>query len=754
MFRLRDFYHLPELDPLMQQVIQAGPGLVITAGLDPRGDLLAESTGTLLPSGRSFIFDILVQDYLETFPQARAIRLSPHKTVKPPRHLRKRLQVVHSQPGEVGSTGNGEDEYAAAIRREATRAPDLLVVDRLTPGSAPAVADALKRGQRVSVQLDTILRGAEVARQVAGMPDGETLLAGLTWVVAVRRMPTLCTKCRTPSVPTQEQIGRLCGLYPHLAPLAEPLASDPAAARLFFQPGSCEHCHAGRLGDIAVFDVFHLDRDLPNALLQQSQLSLEEYMLRLAAQGRLALADLLELEVDQLHRTYTLLATSEQSLADTNRKLSVKLAELEAANRVLEQRTEVLVALQDINHALITSAPLSELAGRVCKRAGKLCGAERVILYYQSQEAGGDTEVLAVSGWPANLIGKQVLTPIQPEPGGGLKPFTQRPPGVHERDPFKALAGLAVPLIAQGTQVGRMVVQTAAKARFSPGETSLLQTIADQAALAIQRAGLVDELRAKILQLEQAQVELVQKERLERELELARQVQQSVLPVTFPPAPGLQFSALNEPARQVGGDFYDVFVPGEGKLGLVIGDVSDKGMPAALFMALTRSLILAEARREASPRVVLENVNRLLQELGQPNQFVTVFYGVVDPATRLLTYSRAGHDRPVLLRHGKLQTLGGQGAVLGVLEDDELNLSEEQIELAPGDCLVMYTDGLTDVLSPAGEFFELPRLQQLLIDVAGLEAKELCQAVFDGLRDYQAGAEQFDDMTLLVMQVV
>jgi serine phosphatase RsbU (regulator of sigma subunit) len=271
--------------------------------------------------------------------------------------------------------------------------------------------------------------------------------------------------------------------------------------------------------------------------------------------------------------------------------------------------------------------------------------------------------------------------------------------------------------------------------------------------VAIQRAGLIEALQEKIAQLEAAQSELAVKERMEHELELARQVQQSVLPRVFPLVPGYSFAAHSEPARWVGGDFYDVILLDAERFGIIVGDVSDKGMAAALYMAQTHSLLRAEARRESSPVKVLRNVHRLLQDLGRAHMFVTVFYGIVDGPARRLTYARAGHDRPLLLRGGDVFPLGGEGTVVGFPGLDDLHLSEEQVDLSPGDRLVLYTDGMVDLRAPGGRPFGLNRLVSLLQAGTGMHPDELCSTVFDTLAAHQAAAEQYDDMTLLIVGV-
>jgi sigma-B regulation protein RsbU (phosphoserine phosphatase) len=169
-------------------------------------------------------------------------------------------------------------------------------------------------------------------------------------------------------------------------------------------------------------------------------------------------------------------------------------------------------------------------------------------------------------------------------------------------------------------------------------------------------------------------------------------------------------------------------------------------------MALTRSLIHAEAKRSPSPRQVLLNVHRLLLEMSQADMFVTVFYGVLDPAQGTLRYARAGHDRPLLFSPstGECRFLAADGILLGYVE--KVSLEEVGVHLRPGDLLVLYTDGITDTNSPAGDFFGVERLREMVSTAGGLGAQGLCDLIFEHVDRFQAEAVQHDDMALLVVE--
>ena len=254
-----------------------------------------------------------------------------------------------------------------------------------------------------------------------------------------------------------------------------------------------------------------------------------------------------------------------------------------------------------------------------------------------------------------------------------------------------------------------------------------------------------DELKA-------AQAQLVEKERLERELQLAAEIQISILPQALPKAPGYTFGAAMYPARMVGGDFYDVFPVATDRIGMVIGDVTDKGVPSAIFMARTHALIMSEASHGGTPGEILRRVNHHLIELAQSDLFVTVLFGILDCPSGKFDYARAGHEHPLLLNaSGKVQDLPrAVGQPVGIM--DQFLLDENSLVLLPGCSLLAYTDGVTDERNPRGVTYGYARLIKTLERARGRDGRQICEAILAALRRYQGEAAQEDDITMVVLQ--
>ena len=253
-----------------------------------------------------------------------------------------------------------------------------------------------------------------------------------------------------------------------------------------------------------------------------------------------------------------------------------------------------------------------------------------------------------------------------------------------------------------------------------------------------------DELKA-------AQAQLIEKERLERELKVAAEIQLSILPAVLPSHPSFDFGGRILPARQVGGDFYDVFDLGDNKMGVLIGDVADKGVPSAIFMARAHALIIAESDRATTPGEVLRMVNNHITRLEKSTQFVTALYGVLDMSTREFSYARAGHEPPLLLEaNGTVQRLSYQsGMALGLWEN--ITLDEYKFIMPKGSLLVMYTDGMTDCRDPKGKPFGLDRIINTMAGLKGFTAQSSCDELFETLMSYQNGSRQEDDVTLVAV---
>jgi serine phosphatase RsbU (regulator of sigma subunit)/predicted ester cyclase len=245
--------------------------------------------------------------------------------------------------------------------------------------------------------------------------------------------------------------------------------------------------------------------------------------------------------------------------------------------------------------------------------------------------------------------------------------------------------------------------------------------------------------------------ERIERERVEQELQVARRIQQASLPKVVPQLEGWQITPFYRPAREVGGDFYDFHPLSEGRLGVVVGDATGKGVPAALVMSTTCGMLqlAAQASESSSPSEVLERVNEALTVRIPSNMFVTCFYAILDPKSGTLSYANAGHDLPYLWHSGEAEELRARGMPLGLMPG--MSYEEKETELDAGEVVLFYSDGLVEAHDPRGEMFGFPRLQALVAKHGEVEA--LGDLLMEELYTFVGeGWEQEDDITLLTLK--
>lgn len=302
-------------------------------------------------------------------------------------------------------------------------------------------------------------------------------------------------------------------------------------------------------------------------------------------------------------------------------------------------------------------------------------------------------------------------------------------------------ARLVVPLLSQGELVGMLSLgERRSEQDYASDDLALLDSLATQAAPALRVAQLVRQQRA----------EARERERIAQELQVARLIQQTLLPREVPSIAGWGIAPYYEPAREVGGDFYDFIELGGDRLGLVIADVTDKGVPAALVMAMARSILRAAAGRLDSPGAVLERVNEVLCPDIPPNMFVTCFYAILDLASGQLRFANAGHDLPYWRHAGGVSDLHARGMPLGLMPG--MRYEEHAITLGPGDQVLFYSDGLVEAHNAQRDMFSFGRLARLVGDHPG-DGPSLIQLLMDELAAFTGpGWVQEDDITLVALR--
>jgi sigma-B regulation protein RsbU (phosphoserine phosphatase) len=298
---------------------------------------------------------------------------------------------------------------------------------------------------------------------------------------------------------------------------------------------------------------------------------------------------------------------------------------------------------------------------------------------------------------------------------------------------------LCVPLKTRGRITGVIYLDSRIRAgMFSPGDLELLTAIAATASTAIENARLYQVA--------------VERGRLERELQMARDVQVSLLPHEAPQIPGWTFAAHWRPARQVAGDYYDFFPMPNRRLGMVIADVSDKGMPAALFMAMVRSTVRASVAHTASPAEGIALANRLICADASGGMFVTLFYAQLDSRTGEMVYVNAGHNPPLFLRAAAaaddcVTELRRTGMALGVMVD--ASFKQRTVRFDPRDLVLLYTDGITDALDRRERGFGVRRLQEVLVRRRDAPVADLVATIEQELLTHVGDLSPFDDVTMV-----
>ena len=443
-------------------------------------------------------------------------------------------------------------------------------------------------------------------------------------------------------------------------------------------------------------------------------------------------------------------------LSNVGSQIGIALERARLFDLLQEQRIHEQASLLDFTNQLLGRLDLDDLIDFLVEEVRRLLKVDACALLLPDEEDPNYFRYAAASGWRSDPVAAERRVPADERTISGKVMRTQEPIvtediTIREAEPwmadwvpaesFKALA--IVPLVAEGRSIGALVVDNRTPQQFTESEVRFLQLMANQAAIALEKARLHQEE--------------IQRYRLEEELSVARQIQLSMLPPRLPDIPGWDFAARYEAARQVGGDFYDYFeLPdaqgGSPRLGLVVADVADKGVPAALFMALSRTTIRNVAIGDRTPAAALRAANELILEDSQTDLFLTAFYAILDTTLGKVVYTNAGHNPPLWYRaaDGLFQDLSTDGIALGVVPD--IGLENQSIELARGDLIIFYTDGVTEAMNRQMEEFGLVRLREAIVATVDAGAQAVCNRIVEDVIAFTEAMPKWDDFTLLVVR--
>ncbi len=425
---------------------------------------------------------------------------------------------------------------------------------------------------------------------------------------------------------------------------------------------------------------------------------------------------------------------------------SAQLEALQRENLQLRRAVDELSILNELSAAIGASRGMQDLIQTIIRRSIKAIRAEQGVISLVGEDEGDPTRTLVRT--MASSSDREAYSPDQNLLGWmhlNRKPLVINDPKNDSR--FQGVAWpelvrsiLVVPMLVHSRLIGILTLYNKKRGDgFSTEDQRLLSILAGQSGQVVENARLVEEEKKLAV--------------VQQELNFAYEIQTNLLPAKAPPIDHYDLAGISIPAQSVGGDYFDYIPIDDGKLALVLGDVSGKGLPAALMMSNVQATLRGQAQFNVAVHETLERSNHLLTQSVRRGTFVTLFYGVLEPTEHKFTYANAGHNRPYILRaDGTLETLKLGGLVLGFLGTQKYSEADTMFE--PGDMLFVFSDGITEAMNANKEQFEEERLEALLKTFGGVSADEVISKVGEAVTTHAAGFPQNDDITMLAVRRV
>lgn len=445
-------------------------------------------------------------------------------------------------------------------------------------------------------------------------------------------------------------------------------------------------------------------------------------------------------------------------LENVANQMGIAVARARLYDMVQAQRSDEQHILLRFSTKLLSQPDLDDMTRFLVQEIARLMQVEACALLLPSPHDPDSLYFRAAVGWHSDPVGQHRRISVHHSGSGkvmrSLAPMLVQ--GLDNEDAEKAQQALPdikdwldaegfvdaaiVPMVVDNRAIGTLVIDTREPRGWTPDDVRFLKLMANQAALALETARLRHESW--------------ERQRMSRDLEVGRNIQLSLLPRSCPVIEGWEFAAQYEPARRVGGDFYDFFAVQDERnpVGLLIADVAGKGVPAAIIMALSRTVIRATTESGRAPAAALRRANELILRDSQSGMFLSAVYARLDPVSGHLWYTNAGHNPPLLLRTSDTDCthVPGRGTVLGALS--QISLEDYELGLEPGDAVLFYTDGALDAINTSEEGFGTARLREVMLANRGATAEALLDAVMAAIRKHVGDTEQADDITLVAVR--